>query len=190
MTYAGGQWQEACLFDIQFLNGTASEFSAKTKEISFEGGNKPISIETLINGGNLTNFDPADKFIISAKLVVAEIDEIDQKFLGDSADSSQPLSSTITLTRTPLRAAVLWHNGSTATSASSATGASDKAYRIVASDGYITECIPDFTDKRKTLNVKLEFPPFSPSATGLQKRESSDGTGALPALGAYTTTTS
>jgi len=186
MTFAGGQFQEACLFEIYRKGISAVQFAAKTKEVTFEGGNKPISLETLINGGNLINYDPADIFKVKAKIVPTEISEVDYIFFGDASDiSSQPLATQMNLLRYEVRVAILWHNGSTATTASGATGATDKAYRIYAIDGIMTECVPDHSNKRLALDVTIEFAPFSTTATGNMYRQSSNGTAALAAIGAY-----
>lgn len=185
MTYAGGQFQEACLFEIYRKGISAVQFAAKTKEVSFEGGNKPISLETLLNGGNLINYDPADIFKIKAKIVPVETDEVDNIFFGDTSIAAQPLTTQFNLTRYEVRAAVMWHNGTTATTASGATGASDKAYRIYAIDGIITECVPDVSNNRLALDVTIEFAPFSTGAAGNLYRQSSDGTAVLTAIGDY-----
>ena len=185
MTYAGGQFQEACLFGITRKGQSEVQFAAKTKEVSFEGGNKPISLETLINGGNLVNFDPADIFKVTAKIVPAEVDEVDAIFMGDVSDSDQPLETRLNLTRYEIRVAILWHDGSTATTASGVTGATDKAYRLYGDGGYITQCVPDYSNKRLALDVVIEFAPFSSAAAGNLRRQSSDGTAAFTALGAY-----
>lgn len=185
MTYAGGQWQQACLFGITRAGGSEVQFAAKTRELTMEGGKRPISIETLINGGNLVNLEPGEMFVVKAKIAIAEIDEVCKIFAGDVTGAVQELTTVNVLNMYELRAAILWHNGTTASTASGATGASDKGFRIYADDGYMTECTPDYSSNRLAMDVTIEFPPFTAAAVGNLHRESSDGTAAIAALGAY-----
>ncbi len=186
MTYAGGHFQQALLFGITKKAGSEVQFAAKTTEVTIEGGKKPISIETLLNGGNLVNLEPGEMLVIKAKIYPAEIDEVDQFFLGDVSDSTQPLSATNALTMYEFRVAMLWDDGSTSSTASGTTGASDKAFRLYSDNGYMTECVPDTSGKKVIMNVVIEFPPFTSGAVGNLHRQSSDGTAAIGALAAYT----
>ena len=186
MAYAGGHFQQALLFGITKKAGSEVQCAAKTTEVTIEGGKKPISIETLLNGGNLVNLEPGEMLVIKAKIYPAEIDEVDQFFLGDVSDSSQPLSATNALTMYEFRVAMLWDNGSTSSTASGTTGASDKAFRLYSDNGYMTECVPDTSGKKVIMNVVIEFPPFTPAGVGNLHRQSSDGTAAIGALAAYT----
>lgn len=184
MTYAGGHFQQALLFGITKKGGSEVQFAAKTTEVTIEGGKKPISIETLLNGGNLVNLEPGELLVVKAKIYPVEIDEVNQWFLGDISDSSQPLYAENELTMYEFRAALLWHDGTTASTASGTTGASDKAYRLYFDNGYMTECTPDTSGRKVIMNVVIEFPPFTAAGASNLHVQSSDGTAAI-VLAAY-----
>lgn len=185
MAKVGGYWQETYLISLAKKGGSDVEFAAKCEDVKFGGGARGITLKTLVNGGNLIQFNPQELWTVTMTIYPVVISEVDQLFYGDTSDVTQPLSVLNTLTRYEMRFVMVFTDDTTLTTAAGATAASKAGYRISATGGYITNAAIDPSGKELKCEVTVEFAPFTSAGVGVLKRESTDTTAVLPALGAY-----
>jgi len=187
MVKVSGMWQETCLVALAKKGGSDVNFAAKSDDLSFGGAERDIDLKTMLNGSNKVVLKPMTLKEISMKIYAVEADEVDQLFMGDDSDSTQPLSVTNVLNRYEFRVVILWTDKTTAVSATEAVDGSNAGYRRVAIGGFMTKCEPFWEGTEYGLNVTLKFPPYQSGSTvtGNLTVESTDGTQTMAAIGSY-----
>ena len=187
MAKVGGYWQETYLISLARKGGSDIEFAAKCDDVKFGGGARGITLKTLVNGGNLVQFNPQELWSVTMTIYPADILQVDNLFFGDYADATTPpFLTTNSLVHVEMRFVLTFTDDLTLTTAAGATAASKAGYRIYATGGYITNAALDSSGKELKCEVTIEFPPFTPAAVGNLRRESTNTADVLAALGAYT----
>ena len=187
MVKVSDMWQETCLVAITRKGGSDVNFAAKSDDLGFGGAERDIDLKTMLNGSNKVVLKPMTLKEVNMKIYAVEIDEVDQLFMGDVADVTQPLSVTNVLNRYEFRFAALWCDKTTAVNATEAVDGSKAGYRTYAVGGFMTKCEEFWEGTEYGLNVTIKFPPYQSGATitGNLTRESTDGTATMTALAAY-----
>lgn len=196
MAKVGGYWQETFLVSISRKSGTDIEFAAKCEDVKFGGGARGITLKTLVNGGNLVQFNPEENWTVTMTVYPVTISDAIDLFYGAEDVSGQPRSVTNVLNRYEMRFALLFTDDTTATAAAGNVIATKAAFRLYATDGYITDTQIDPSGKEMKCEITLEFAPYSiaPATDGKLHKESTNGTAlanpneaySLLALGSYT----
>jgi hypothetical protein len=198
MAKVGGYWQETYLVTLSVKGGSDYEFAAKCEDVTFGGGARGITLKTLVNGGNLVQFNPQEMWTVTMTLYPVEVSDIEQMFYGGTLGGAQPRSATNVFNRYEMRFALLFTDDTGVTSGVGAVDATYAAYRIYATGGYITNAMVDPSGKELKVEVTVEFAPFDATLTngtdGVLHKQSTDGTALAPpddayslvALGSYT----
>lgn len=187
MGYQGDMWQELASITVQRLDSAGSvtgakmNFVARAEEVGFSGGDKSISLKTLINGGNLVKFDPATMSELTIKIYPegvspgvttgnADTKGMVTEFFGNGTQNAT--TTTISLARHNFKVWILFKDGAVQADASdTVTG---KYYRIIYNNSYLTDIAPSFDDKEYSNTIKFDTPPFTRAAVGNITHESSD----------------
>ena len=188
-------WQEKCLISIARQGGSDVKFQGLTETVDIDLGEKDIEGVALVNGGRMLKVSPETDTTVTFEAYPLEMGTASGTTgkgffdLLNGTDASQPLSMTSTHTRTKCRVALMWTNDSTATDAAAATTGNAAGARFVFADGMITSVKPSFTDGVLKFTVNYKVPAFDKSGSANVREESTDTTGDLPALNAYTSST-
>jgi hypothetical protein len=186
-------WREKCLVSISERaagsgSSTPTEFAGIIETVDIDLGEKGLDIVALVNGGRVVKFNPMEETTIKFEAYPTDATSgasLIQHFMGNTLDSSQPISATVNHARKLYRVAIEWTDDTSKASAETITLADKRALRFVSADCYLTSMKPSFTDYNLKFTFEFKVAPFDKSAAANIKFESSDGTAVIPALGNY-----
>ncbi len=185
-------WQETCLVAISAQGGADVAFQALTETVDIDNGEKDIEGVALVNGGRVAKWTPESDATITLEAYPVSVGKPTGdgffQLLYTSTDAAQPLLIAGDHSRAKYRMAILWTNDPTVTSATAVTTGSYEGMRMSFADGYFTSVKPSFTDGILKFTITFKVTAFDKAAATNKQFESTDGTGVLPALAAYTET--
>ena len=188
-------WSEIGLVSITTQSGSAVEFKTLTETVDIDIGDKDFDTIATLAGGRVVKFTPEEpvEITLEAYPVEAGTDTgaVGKGFfdLLHTQDATQGVSISVDHTRSKYRMSLLWTDASVATAETALTVSGvDSGLRIMCSDGFFTSAKPSFTDGILKWTVKYKVPAFDKSAAANVKIESTDGTAALAAPAAYSST--
>jgi len=185
-------WSELANVGITILDGSEVQFATITETVDIDIGDKDFDAIATLKGGRLVKFNPQDVTTITLEAYPLEAgtntgSEGNGFFdLMNTQDATQPVSIAVDHQRDQYQMVVLWTEDTDVTTAGSAVTNSNEALRIVAKNGYFTGVKPAFTDGVLKFTVTFKCPPFTKAGTANVTMESTDGTGDLSAVSAYT----
>jgi len=185
MVKVDDHWVETVLISIAKKSGSDVEFAARGSDVAFSGGEKDIAIRTLFNGGNMRRYTPMTLHEVSFKVYPDEVHDAKQLFYGTAnAKGSGVTTTTNSLVRFDARIVLLWTDKA-ASAAAEVINGSNAGLRYVGINGNITKCEEFWDDGELGFDITIKIPPFNRSGTGNNTWTSTDGTGDMAAVGAY-----
>lgn len=185
-------WMETCLVTISKIGGSDMEFAALTETMDFDLGEKDLEGIPLVNGGRVGKWNPEGDSMITLEAYPIQAGT-DSGSTGKgfhdllhSTDASVPMRFINDRNRDKTRFLALWSTGSE-TSAADASSANAQAIRIGLAEAYVTSAKASFTDGVLKWTITIKTTAFDKSGDGNVLVESTDGTGVIPAIAAYTT---
>ncbi len=185
-------WSETAYVAITKIDESDVEFCTITETVDLDIGDKDFDVINTLKGGRLVKFNPQEPTSITLEAYPVEAGTATGttgtgfEDLIHTGDTTQPMSISFDKSRTKIRCVVLWTDDTTATNATDAPTSGSTALRFVLKNGYVTSSKPSFTDGVLKSTVTMKFPAFDKTGTSNGTIESTDGTGDLIAVSAYT----
>lgn len=184
-------WQEVALLSIS--NGSSiMNFALITDSFEVQGGEKGIEGKPTVAGGRIAIWSPESDTEFTAKVIPVGVgkttdtsaDGFWQWFQTPStADNSFPQSVSNTKNRTTVSLAIMWSSTLPSTAFAATSPATASAYRTTLKNAYITKYTKSFSPTDGlSADISIKCPAFAKDGTSNVIEESTDGTGALPAI--------
>jgi len=195
-----GTWSETALITISRWGSSAGTTTNEnlhgiTETIDIDLGEKGVDQIPTLGGGRLMKKTPQDITNITLELYTLGIGGDGavsavtaptvcnglEAFFADATDTTEPLASKMTRTRTPYRLSFLWTDDTTATGALQTTAATTNSKRLSFAFFYLTSHKITYTDGVYKVTAIFTGPAFNRNGVSNMNFESGNAT-ALPAL--------
>lgn len=171
MVYNGDMWQEVAKISVQAQDESVLELQNRTEEIGFSGGDKSVSLKTLVNGGNMIKYDAGTMMELSFKfypemvntITTSDAEGLAGYFLGEGDDYVDPQVAIMKLKRYNFKVVVAFSDLDVSAHDSftySVPNAGKKMLRFIATNARLTDIQPSFDDKEYSQTFVFQFPLF------------------------------
>jgi len=183
-------WQEVALLSIS--NGSSiMNFALITDSFEVQGGEKQIEGKPTVAGGRIVMWTPESDSEFTAKVIPVGVGKTtDTSADGfwqwyqtpSSPDNTFPQSVSNTKNRNTVSLAIMMASTLPST-AFATTSTSASAYRTTLKNAYITKYTESFsTTEGLSADITIKCPAYAKDGTSNVIKESTDGTGVLPAI--------
>ena len=193
-------WMEKAFICVTQQGGSDIEFSILVDSIKDTKPKEEVDQQVLVNGGRVVVFKPSDMGEITIKGFPTDVGTttstttatgFDDMMGAGMAASAQPISVVPDFNRYKYRVVIAFTDDTAVTKATNACTSGKRMVRFKRANCYVTSIENDeFTAEnplKKTITFK--YAAFDKSADKNFTDESTDGSGTLGAVSAYTSTT-